>query len=192
MYDLSDRIKKVRKDNNLTQKDFGEKVVCSGSYISKVESGKEAPSEMFLRIIALQFKISYDWLLYGTGNMRDSNDGYGLDAPLKSNNLINSELLKVQSALASINSERDIFNVNDILKNIESILLMETATKAQKSIILEIFRDIVNMAGFFIDSYSRVDPANPHAMDKSVEYFFSKCKDEMLEVKDVFLSSFLE
>ena len=77
MTELSERIKIVRKNEKLTQNQFGERLSVSGSYVSRLESGKEQPTEMLLKLIALTFDISTDWLLKGEGTMivtRESND----------------------------------------------------------------------------------------------------------------------
>lgn len=58
------------------QKEFAERVSVSASYISKVESGKEVPTEMLLKLIALDFKVSLEWLRDGTGEMKEHYKGF--------------------------------------------------------------------------------------------------------------------
>ncbi len=48
------------------------KVLVSSSYISKVEAGKEIPSDIFLKLISLEFGISYDWLKTGDDNSKEA------------------------------------------------------------------------------------------------------------------------
>ena len=45
-------------------------MLVSASYISKVESGKEVPSEMFLKLVSLEFGASHDWLISGIGKCK--------------------------------------------------------------------------------------------------------------------------
>jgi len=45
MEHIGERIKIIRKMYNIKQKEFAERVSVSASYISKVESGKEVPTE---------------------------------------------------------------------------------------------------------------------------------------------------
>lgn len=64
---LGNRVKQVRKTANLKQKDFAERLTVSPSYISKVEADKEIPTDMLLKLIALEFNLSFDWLKEGKG-----------------------------------------------------------------------------------------------------------------------------
>lgn len=76
MTHVGERIKIIRKMNNIKQKEFAERVSVSASYISKVESGKEVPTEMLLKLIALDFKVSLEWLRDGTGEMKEHYKGF--------------------------------------------------------------------------------------------------------------------
>ena len=61
---------------NIKQKEFAERVSVSASYISKVESGKEIPTDMLLKLIALDFKVSLDWLRNGIGEIKENSKGF--------------------------------------------------------------------------------------------------------------------
>ncbi len=61
------RVRKVRKDNNLTQEQFGEKIGYSMILVHMVEAGKATASNDFLSRISSVFGISYNWLLSGEG-----------------------------------------------------------------------------------------------------------------------------
>ena len=76
MAHVGERIKTIRKMNNIKQKEFAERVSVSASYISKVESGKEVPTEMLLKLIALDFKVSLEWLRDGIGEMKEHYKGF--------------------------------------------------------------------------------------------------------------------
>lgn len=76
MEHIGERIKIIRKMYNIKQKEFAERVSVSASYISKVESGKEVPTDMLLKLIALDFKISLDWLKDGIGEIKESSKGF--------------------------------------------------------------------------------------------------------------------
>lgn len=43
-------VKSTRKARGLTQKEFGETMTVSQSYISSIESGKETPTPMFIKL----------------------------------------------------------------------------------------------------------------------------------------------
>ncbi len=184
MNSLADRIKEVRRSNKLTQKAFGEKMLVSASYISKVESGKEVPSEMFLKLVSLEFGVSHDWLISSIGEMIEEDT---IDLPITSDKVIEEALLALGRASNNVSTERDQFNLRDILFGIKEILSLNTQTKAQKSIVIETLRDIVSVTEFIIQSYSKIESRDSNELDERVEYYFGKCKAELLEVKKAFL-----
>lgn len=60
---FSEKIQKLRKQNNLTQEELAEKLFISRTAISKWESGKGYPSIDVLKQISVLFDISVDNLL---------------------------------------------------------------------------------------------------------------------------------
>ena len=52
------RIKDVRKELKLTQREFGETAGIDRRYVAKVECGSQNPSFKFLRSISIKHKIS--------------------------------------------------------------------------------------------------------------------------------------
>lgn len=51
------QIKEIRKMHGLSQQEFGARLGVSHAHISKIESGKEKPSETLLRLIRYEFRI---------------------------------------------------------------------------------------------------------------------------------------
>lgn len=68
---LGYRIKEIRTDNKMTQKEFAEVLSVSRPFISRVEADKETPSDSLLKLIAATFKIRLNWLKYGEGHKED-------------------------------------------------------------------------------------------------------------------------
>lgn len=60
---LSEKIMKIREDNNLTQDEMAEKIFVTRQAISKWERGISYPSLDVLRLISKEFKISMNNLL---------------------------------------------------------------------------------------------------------------------------------
>ncbi|MDH2858868.1 helix-turn-helix domain-containing protein [Bacillus cytotoxicus] len=60
---LSIRIKELRKERKWSQRELGEKVDVSESFISKVESGKKQPSREVTTKIAEVLDVTTDYLL---------------------------------------------------------------------------------------------------------------------------------
>lgn len=61
------RLKKLRKELELTQQEFSDKIGVSRSNIGKYESGISEPSSAVLSLICREFNVNEDWLRYGTG-----------------------------------------------------------------------------------------------------------------------------
>lgn len=73
------RLKEVRKELKITQREFGESAGIDRRYVAKVECGSQNPSFKFLRSVSIRHKISLDWLLYGVGEkfVNASERNYG-------------------------------------------------------------------------------------------------------------------
>ena len=73
------RLKEVRKDLKMTQREFGETSGIDRRYVAKVECGSQNPSFKFLRSISIKHKVSLDWLLYGVGEkfVKADEESYG-------------------------------------------------------------------------------------------------------------------
>jgi len=61
--DLSDKIRLLRRSQNLTQRDLAEKIGIAQAYISEIESGKKKPSIPVLERLCDTLGCSADFLL---------------------------------------------------------------------------------------------------------------------------------
>lgn len=68
IYTLGDRIKQIRKEKDMTQADFAEILSISRPFVSRIESGKEIPSDSIIKLICSICGINYLWLKEGTGH----------------------------------------------------------------------------------------------------------------------------
>lgn len=69
METINDRIKKVRMDADISQREFAKAAGISGPSIARLESGENNPSEQTIRLISSAYKVNYQWLKYGEGEM---------------------------------------------------------------------------------------------------------------------------
>jgi len=74
------KIKQIRKELSLTQKEFSEKIGIERSLLSHIEIGDSMPSIEFYSSIAKIFRINLNWLITGEGNMLVN------DVAIKNNN----------------------------------------------------------------------------------------------------------
>ena len=63
------RIREVRKSQNMTMKEFGEKLNLTNAMISMLESGKAELSAKNRQDILRTFNVNPNWLDYGKGDM---------------------------------------------------------------------------------------------------------------------------
>lgn len=67
METVADRIKLIRKAHHLSQVEFAGILGISQTHISKVESGKDNPSNKILASICSEFEVNIEWLKEGVG-----------------------------------------------------------------------------------------------------------------------------
>lgn len=74
--ELNDRIRKIRKDNKMTQVEFGKIIGVKGNTITNYENGLRNPTEAIILSICREFCVNEDWLLKGEGEpyLKDSLD----------------------------------------------------------------------------------------------------------------------
>ena len=68
---MKDRIKQIRKENKLTQVEFGERIGVKGNTVTGYETGLRNPTDAVLHSICREFFINENWLRTGNGEMYD-------------------------------------------------------------------------------------------------------------------------
>ena len=72
--ELGERIKKVRKELNLTQQIFSDRIGLKRNSLALIEAGRN-PSEQTLTLICRTFRVNEEWLRGGVGEMFLKTDG---------------------------------------------------------------------------------------------------------------------
>ena len=62
---ISDKIKFLRKSKEMTQEFFGKSIGMRRQDIHAIETGKRQPGLTVLYRIAIEYKVSLDWLILG-------------------------------------------------------------------------------------------------------------------------------
>lgn len=65
---FADKLKLIRKANNLTQAEFAESIGISRGNLSGLELGKVAPTSLFINCVSLTYNIDKKWLLDDSNN----------------------------------------------------------------------------------------------------------------------------
>lgn len=68
---MKNRIKQIRKDNKLTQVEFGERIGVKGNTITNYENGLRNPTDAVIKAICREFGVNDDWIRNGKGDMYD-------------------------------------------------------------------------------------------------------------------------
>ena len=66
---MKERIKKLRKSLDLTQREFGDRIGIKGNSIANYELGRNEPIDAVISLICREFNVNEEWLRYGTGDM---------------------------------------------------------------------------------------------------------------------------
>lgn len=66
---IAKRVAMIRKSNNLTQKEFGEKLGVSRDVIFNIESERVKAKNLFLTHLSEVFNVNKEWILTGEGEM---------------------------------------------------------------------------------------------------------------------------
>lgn len=71
---MKDRFKELRESLSLTQQKFADRLDISRNFVAQIEMGNKIPSERTIKDICREFKVNYDWLVNGTGDMFQDDD----------------------------------------------------------------------------------------------------------------------
>lgn len=66
---MKDRIKGIRKANELTQTEFGARIGVRGNTVTNYETGLRTPSDAVILSICREFNVNETWLRTGEGKM---------------------------------------------------------------------------------------------------------------------------
>ncbi|MDQ1353831.1 MAG: hypothetical protein QG657_4138 [Acidobacteriota bacterium] len=88
--EFGQRIKAVRRRLNMTQKEFGEAVDLSVSFISDIESGRSKACLDFFFNLARKFNINLNYLILGEGEIIDTESKHHSMSHKKVGQSINS------------------------------------------------------------------------------------------------------
>ena len=76
---MNDRIKKLRKHLDLTQREFGERIGIKGNTIANYELGRNEPIDAVISLICREFNVNEAWLRTGTGEMFNPSPSSAMD-----------------------------------------------------------------------------------------------------------------
>lgn len=66
---IGERIQEIRKENGLSQEEFGKRLAVSRNVVAKYENGLVEPPELFINHLCIKFGVSENWLKTGEGEI---------------------------------------------------------------------------------------------------------------------------
>lgn len=77
---MNNRIKKLRRELDLTQEKFGSRIGVKGNTVAQWESGRNEPPASAITFIEKEFGVNEEWLRTGAGEMFKPSPSSVLDA----------------------------------------------------------------------------------------------------------------
>lgn len=93
---IGDRIKKIRKELDLTQAEFGARIGSVQNTVTGYESGRRNPSAPVIALICEKFGVNEEWLRNGEGEMFKPAPSDVLDQLASEYNLSNASYIAVE------------------------------------------------------------------------------------------------
>lgn len=123
------RLKNLRLENNLTQKELAEKLNMQNTAISKYELGEREPDIETINNIAEFFNVSTDYLL-GRTDIKNPEDKIE-----KIEKLAHKEIQSVEDALEIIESQEGLMLKGETLTDEDKILLANALQLGMKYVL---------------------------------------------------------
>lgn len=93
---MNTRIKKIRRELDLTQQAFAEKIGMKQNSIALIESGKRNISDQAILSICREFNVNEEWIRFGCGEMFATIPSAGLDMVASEYSLSHSEYILIE------------------------------------------------------------------------------------------------
>lgn len=65
---ISEKLKLIRKSNNLTQAEFADSIGISRGNLANIELGKVRPTQVLINCVSLMYNIDKNWMLDDSNN----------------------------------------------------------------------------------------------------------------------------
>ena len=96
---MNERIRKLRRTLDLTQKEFGDRIGVKGNTIATYEGGRNEPIDSVISLICREFNVNEEWLRTGKGEMFAPAPSSALDALAQERGLTHREYIVLEKLL---------------------------------------------------------------------------------------------
>lgn len=194
MNTIGERIRIVRKMNNLNQKQFAQILGVSQTHISKIEANKDSPSQKLLKSICIEFNINQDWLELEIGNINQSEFSDDI--------LIKDCLIKTKKYLNNASKQERILYSNlliqfpDLIKTID-ITELNNTDGIDDCLIMTLFDVLLEIMKYtkYLNKETKKIKQAEDIGDKIDDIFYisgtyiSKITDDLNTIRNIFLGN---
>lgn len=117
------RIKKLRKELDLTQQEFADKIGMKRNTVANYETGRNEPSASVISLICKEFNVNEDWLRSGNGEMFNPEPKSELDV-LKNRYSLSSQECALIDVFVNMNP-KDRQTVMDFIVHMADSIRMQ-------------------------------------------------------------------
>ena len=129
---MKDRIRKIRRDLDLTQQEFADRIGIKRGTIANYEIGRNAPTDSVVSLICREFGVSEEWLRNGTGEMFAPDTSGELEALVKKYDLSNADQVLIEKYVNLKAGSRETI-INFITDAVAALEDLEPNAKALSS-----------------------------------------------------------
>lgn len=190
---IGSRMKYIRKAAGLKQAEFASRVLVSASYISKVESGKELPSEVFTKLVALEFGVSYIWLKEGIGDAQINQKEHDYFERNIVINDISEDIVELNKNFRILLDDNNTFRkmcISEISRSLSKIMQMAVSNN-EEIILVELLADYLGNMEELIEKLNRIKGANDYSVTSNhyISSFTKDIKKIFCELSDLIAKS---
>ena len=96
---MNERIRKLRRTLDLTQKEFGDRIGVKGNTIATYEAGRNEPIDSVISLICREYNVNEAWLRKGEGEMFAPAPTSALEALAQESGLTRREYIVLEKLL---------------------------------------------------------------------------------------------
>lgn len=189
MATIGTRIKQLRAAKHITQKEFSNRICVSQSYVSRLESDVEVPTDMLIKLIALDFDVSIEWLSSGTGEMEindSTRDYYDRNYATEIREGMVQNLVEFSNFLTENNTPAIDGDMGAIIVNFESLI---TLFKQDIHFGSLIFSELTSIILTFVESIEWIErkESSRENIDSSLWKTIDEIHNHLKNVRELYM-----
>lgn len=187
MATINERVKELRRMENLTQVQFAKKLGVTNAHISKIEKGKTVPSEALIKLMCNVFGVNEEWLKDADSQIYLNDIEYVQEENFEKATREHNKLLKSNDPIFR-------FKISQLDVIIQEIINVDTLNDQDKKKYVEMISnlfDVINETMRYIKSYSFDNQLSfiQNDIDKVLAYQLDRIKNELKEFGDYYIKS---